>query len=165
MNIRFMNITNRRSCIMWRTLLAPGGNSLVNEVHENRLCSLIKLLPENRFTRTVDHFRLYERTFSQHLPTTIIKLSRPQRTRAAKYVLIIKLYLINSQADCQQVHGVALMCYRICPDIQMGLSNTCFVWIINSVILHKKGTPPKYDKSVACLIYHVTKHDNDLKLH
>lgn len=159
MKIRFMNKTNRGSCIMWRTLLA------VNEVHVNRLCSLMKLLPENWSTRAVNHFRLYERRFSQHLPTAIIKLSQPQRTRAVKYVLIIKLYLINSQADCQQVHGVALMCYRICPDIQLGLSNSCFVRIINSVILHNKGTPPKYDTTMACLIYHVTKHDNDLKVH
>jgi len=160
-----MNITNRRSCIMWWTVLAPCGNSPVNEVHANRLCSFIKLLPENWSTRAVDRFRLYDCRFSQHLPKAIIKLSRPQRTRAAKYVLIIKLYLINSQADCQQVHGVVLMCYRICPGIQLGLSNTCFVRIINSVILHKKGTLPKYDTRVAYLIYHVTKHDNDLKVH
>jgi hypothetical protein len=150
--MRFMNVTTRGSCIMWRTLLAPCGNSLVNEVHVNRLSSLIKLLPENWSTGAVNPFKRYERRFSQHLPTGIIKLSWPQRTRTGKYVLIIKLYLINSQADCQQVHGAALMCYRICPGIHLGLRNSCFVRIINSVILHKKGTPPKYDTTVACLI-------------
>jgi hypothetical protein len=139
MKVRFTNITTRGTCTMWRTLLAPCGNSLVNEVHVNRLSSLIKLLPENWSTGAVNPFKLYERRFSQHLPTGIIKLSSPQRTRAGKYVLIIKLYLINSQADCQQVHGAALMCYRICSSIQLGLSNSCFVRIINSVICTKRA--------------------------